>query len=145
MSIQRTDEFIQEFTAWAQSQPGVLAAALVGSRARGTAGPDSDVDLVLLCTRAADYLADLSWTLQFGEVREHRIEPYGRLTSVRTWYEDGLEIEYGITDEDWAASPLDEGTRQVISDGMVVLYEEDKLLSRHQPVKQAPRPFSRVP
>src|SRR5512143_2179948 len=113
MNLQRTDEFIQQFTAWAQSQPDVLAAALVGSHARGEARADSDVDLVLLCTRAADYLADLSWTLRFGSVREHRLEDYGRLTSVRAWYEDGLEVEYGITDEDWAASPLDEGTRKV--------------------------------
>lgn len=144
MNNKDAEEFIQQFTVWAQSQPDLLAAALVGSHARGQARPDSDVDLVLICSRAADYLADLSWTLQFGDVREHQVEDYGRVMSVRAWYTDGLEVEYGITDEDWAASPLDEGTRRVISDGMVVLYERDKLLSRHQPSSHSPRPVTQV-
>src|SRR5512138_1534227 len=138
------EEFIHQFTVWVQSQPDVRAAALVGSYARRQARPDSDVDLVLICSRAADYLADLSWTLQFGEVREHQVEDYGKVISIRAWYEDGLEVEYGITDEDWAASPLDEGTRRVISDGMVVLYEQDSLLSRHQPAGHSPRPVTQV-
>ena len=90
-------EFIQRFAVWAQSQPDLLAVALVGSHARGQARPDSDVDLVLICSRAADYLADLSWTLQFGAVREHQVEDYGKVMSIRAWYENGLEVEYGIT------------------------------------------------
>jgi uncharacterized protein len=132
MSMERAEEFIQRFATWAQAHPDILAVALVGSHARAAARPDSDIDLVLICARSADYLADLSWTLHFGAVREHQLEDYGKIVSIRAWYEGGLEVEYGITDEDWAALPLDEGTRHVISDGMVVLYEQGDLLSRHQ-------------
>src|SRR5512138_2680120 len=124
MGPERTAEFIQDFTAWATLQPDILGVAIVGSHARSDARPDSDLDLVIICKRSADYLADLSWTLHVGEVREQKLEDYGKVTSVRVWYVDGLEVEYGITDEDWAASPLDDGTRRVIADGMVVLYEQ---------------------
>jgi len=36
----------------------------------------------------------------------------------------------GMTTPDWAAIPLDAGTRQVISDGMIVLFERGNVLSR---------------
>jgi hypothetical protein len=54
------------------------------------------------------------------------------LTSVRVWYGDGREIEFGLTDERWAAVPLDEGSRQVIEDGMRILFERGNILSRHK-------------
>jgi hypothetical protein len=65
--------------------------------------------------------------------------------SVRVWYLDGLEVEYGITDEDWASTPLDEGTRQVIADGMVVLFEQEDMLSRHQGMAEAGKQLGTQP
>jgi hypothetical protein len=38
---------------------------------------------------------------------------------------------YGMTTPDWAAIPLDEGTREVILGGTIVLFERGDLLSRH--------------
>lgn len=38
---------------------------------------------------------------------------------------------YGMTAPDWAAIPLDAGTRRVISEGMIVLFERGEQLSRH--------------
>jgi hypothetical protein len=51
------------------------------------------------------------------------MEDNGKVTSIRTWYKNGLEEEYGITGEDWASIPLDEETRQLIQDGIKVLFE----------------------
>ncbi|MGA8620991.1 MAG: hypothetical protein WB660_21000 [Candidatus Sulfotelmatobacter sp.] len=56
--------------------------------------------------------------------------PYGRVTSLRVWYSRGYEVEYGLTDESWIAFPLDQGTKQVISDGIRILFERESLLSR---------------
>jgi predicted nucleotidyltransferase len=137
MSEDRVQGFLKDFTRWARSQQDVLAAALVGSHARGSARSDSDLDLVLLSDHPEQYLADFSWTACFGTVLRQQIEDYTRLVSVRVWYDDGLEVEYGITDRDWAASPLDEGTRRVIADGMVVLFEQGDILSRHQAMGKA--------
>ncbi len=134
---QRIGEFLRDFTDWAGERSDILGVALVGSRARGEAREDSDLDLVVVSSHAAEYLADLSWTSSFGEVERDAVEQYGKLTSVRVWYRDGLEIEFGITDEDWVDLPLDPDTQAVVSDGLVVLLERGDLLSRHQAADRA--------
>jgi hypothetical protein len=58
-----------------------------------------------------------------------RIEDYGRVTSLRIQYADGLEVEYGLTERSWASLPLDDGTRSVIASGMKVVFERGRLLS----------------
>ena len=130
MNAESVDRFLREFTAWATGRPDIRAAALVGSYARGAARADSDVDLVIIAADPTRYLSDVSWICQFGKPEHHQTEDYGLVTSLRVWYRDGLEIEYGLTDERWAAVPLDEGTRQVIEAGMRVLFERGGLLSR---------------
>ncbi len=136
---QRIGEFLRDFTDWAGERGDILGVALVGSHARGDAREDSDLDLVVVSNHAAEYLADLSWTSSFGEVERDAVEQYGKLTSVRVWYRDGLEVEYGITDEDWTDLPLDPDTQAVISDALVVLLERGELLSRHQAADRAAR------
>ena len=119
------------FVEWASAQVDVQGVALVGSYARGTARTDSDIDLILLTNQPRKHLDDLTWLGCFGAVEKHQTEDYGIVTSVRVWYQNGQEVEYGITTPDWAAVPLDAGTRRVISDGMIVLFERGTLLSRH--------------
>jgi predicted nucleotidyltransferase len=123
--------FLKQMTQWASAQADILALALVGSYARNAAKETSDVDLVLIAVDPGQYLKDQSWVQRFGTVEKSQVEDYGLLTSIRVWYRDGLEIEYGITDERWAAIPLDAGTQRVIADGMRVLFECDDILSRH--------------
>jgi len=130
--VDSVNPFLDEFTAWAAAQSDIVAVALVGSYARNAATETSDIDLVLIASQPGRYLQDVAWTRQFGQVRQHQVEDYGKVTSIRVWYADGREVEYGITDEGWAALPLDEGTHRVISDGMRVLFERTPILSRHQ-------------
>jgi predicted nucleotidyltransferase len=131
MTTEKVNQFLDDVTQWASVQPGILALALVGSYARNAARETSDIDLVLIATKPGDYLEDRNWLEQFGIVERLQVEPYGPLTSIRAWYSDGREIEYGITDEKWAEVPLDEGSRRVIADGMRVLFERGAILSRH--------------
>ena len=128
----KINQFLHDVTAWASNQPDIQALALVGSYARNAANETSDVDLVLIAVDPNLYLKDITWVQQFGMVETQQIEDYGLLTSIRVWYADGHEIEYGITDERWSAVPLDEGSRQVIAAGMRVLLERGNILSRHQ-------------
>ena len=123
--------FLKQMTQWASARADILALALVGSYARNAAKETSDVDLVLIAVDPGQYLKDQSWVQRFGSVEKSQVEDYGLLTSIRVWYRKGLEIEYGITDERWSALPLDAGTRQVITDGMRILFECDDILSRH--------------
>ncbi len=124
-------DFINIFVEWASAQPDVQAIALVGSYARGAARVDSDVDLVILTDQPQKYLEDTTWPARLGVIEKYQSEDYGKLVSLRVWYSDGYEVEYGITTPYWAATPLDPGTQQVINDGMILLFERGDLLSRH--------------
>src|SRR5689334_12003124 len=71
-----TGNFLHRFREWTASTPDIRAAVLVGSHARGVAGPDSDLDLVMLVRTPAIYLRDSSWAERFGTILRHQIEPY---------------------------------------------------------------------
>lgn len=124
--------FLDVVTEWARAQPDIQAVALIGSYARNAATASSDVDLVLIADQPDRFLRDRDWINHFGEPRRQQVEDYGRLVSLRVWYSDGREVEFGITDERWAATPLDEGTRRVISDGIQIIFERKPILSLHR-------------
>lgn len=130
-SIEHIRTFLDAFVTWASAHGDVQAIALVGSYARGEARDDSDIDLVLLTNEPQRYREDLKWIERFGTVKKHQTEDYGKLTSIRVWYQNGIEVEYGITAPDWAAIPLDAGTQEVLRGGMMVLFERGDLLSQH--------------
>jgi hypothetical protein len=118
--------FLQEFSGWVVRQREVAAAALVGSYARGDATPRSDVDLVILC-EDTDGLLSGDWPQTFGEIQSRAIENYGPLRSLRVRYR-GLEVEFGIARPSWANVPLDPGTRAVLTDGVRILHDPDRML-----------------
>ena len=128
-SLRQANEFIEHFTHWVSARSDILATALVGSHARNAAREDSDVDLVIITNDPQKYLTQTEWTGTFGIVAKQQIEEYGMLTSLRVWYESGLEVEYGFTIPAWAQTPLDEGTREVIEGGMQILFERAALFS----------------
>ena len=130
-NIAHIREFLDAFVDWASDGADVQAIALVGSYARGAARDDSDIDLVILTDTPQKYFDNTKWIERFGAVEKHQTEDYGKLTSLRVWYQNGAEVEYGITTPDWAAAPLDEGTQEVMLGGMLVLFERGNLLSRY--------------
>jgi predicted nucleotidyltransferase len=132
MQRKTVQTFLNLFQQWAYSQQSIKALALVGSYARGKETEESDIDMVVLCSYPEIYLTDTSWVNQFGEVIEIEFEDSGMVQEVRVRYEDGFEVEYGITFENWAGLPLDKGTKRVIDDGMIILFEREPLLSIHQ-------------
>jgi predicted nucleotidyltransferase len=115
-------------SAWAEAEPRIAAVALVGSHARGEARPDSDVDLVALCDGADAFVDDLRWIQRFGAPTRHAVERWGAVTSIRVWYEHGLEVEFGFAAPSWAATPLDDGTRRVLAGGFRALFDRSALL-----------------
>jgi predicted nucleotidyltransferase len=123
--------FFNNIKDWASTQPDVKAIALVGSYANDTATDDSDIDLIMLVYQPDRYLKDTNWVSQFGSVNEKKIEHYGKVTSIHVWYSNGREVEFGITNQNWVTPPLDDGTQQVINNGMKVLFEREALLSAH--------------
>lgn len=127
-------DFIEDFMRWSRRRRDIRAVALVGSYARMQANPASDVDLVIIANDPQKYLTQTEWLRDFGIVITQKVEDYGKLTSLRVWYESGLEVEYGFTTREWVKSPLDKGTKRVVEDGMRVLFEKETLLSPYETV-----------
>jgi predicted nucleotidyltransferase len=123
------EQFLSSVERWASAQPDIVAVALLGSHARGTAKPTSDVDLVILTSRPQRYLQATEWAKTFGPVARQSIEDWGKVTSLRVWYEDGKEVEFGITTPEWVAHPIDAGTWSVISDGIRILFDRHNFLA----------------
>ena len=137
MDRKKVNAFMRTVTNWAEAQPDILALALAGSYARGSGREGSDIDLIMIASNPMKYiLEDCTWVNLFGIVEKFRSEDYGRVISLRVHYDEGLEVEFGITDESWADTPLDLGTEQVISDGVRVLFERGDVLSRFTAAEQ---------
>jgi predicted nucleotidyltransferase len=121
---------IEAVQGWAQRREDVRALALVGSHARGDARGDSDIDFVLLCSDPTLYLQRTDWLSTFGEVARFSTEDWGHVQSVRVWYRNGPEVEFGITGLEWAAIPPDRGTSEVLRNGSSILVDRDGSLGR---------------
>ena len=101
----------------------VLAVILVGSHARGAARPDSDVDLVILTPEQPAWFRDTTWAAGLGAVVRMSEEDWGAVRSLRVWYADGNEVEFGFAAPSWLDSPLDAGTGRVLDDGYRILHD----------------------
>jgi hypothetical protein len=122
-------ELLAEIVEWTQKRDDLLAVALVGSQARGEAKTDSDIDILLLFDNPEIYLENYKWISLFGGVTSSSIENWGKVVSIRVFYFNGLEVEFGLTDGSWGADPNDAGDKQVINDGIIILHEKRRHLS----------------
>ncbi len=124
-------DVVERVVRWAAGRPDVVAVGLAGSYARGTAGPDSDVDLVVL-TRDRDAHLGPGWVpavLGTG-VADLRTRRWGPLLERRFRLPGGLVVELGFAPASWAAVPPDPGTARVVADGFVVLHDPAGVLAR---------------
>jgi len=125
------EKIIDEIVEWVKTEEDIVALALVGSHARGTAKEDSDIDLIIITNNPEVYLDSDKWIAQFGEVEELRKEDYGLMQSRRVFYANDFEVEFGITTPEWAKKdPVDDGTKKVISDGIKILYDKNGVLGK---------------
>jgi len=87
------------------------------------------VDLILLLRNPKEYINNRDWISEFGEHGHIVQEEWGKVTSLRVLYADGLEVEFGLANLEWGSDPSDEGDAQVIENGLVLLYEKNGHLS----------------
>ncbi len=132
MKTEGAEDFINQVIDWAKSEEGVLGVALVGSHARGEARLDSDIDFVIISSDPCRYVDDSSWICSFGEIKSCKTENWRILTSLRVFFRDGLEVEFGFSSLEWVAIPPDSGTAEVVADGMKILLDSKNLLARLQ-------------
>ena len=121
-------EFIEKLRQFTLADPDILTTLIVGSYARGTNTATSDVDVVIITNNKSGMVADQRFTEQLGTISRSQTEYYGACTSVRVWYENGLEVEFGLVEPSWMDRPLDAGTHRVLSDGYKIVADKGMLL-----------------
>jgi len=138
--IMELEKFLSDLKIWAKSESSIVGVLLVGSYARKEASPNSDVDVVILTSEKHKLLSDTSWLKKFGKIRKFSVEEYGVCTSLRTFYYENFEVEFGLVSPEWANdSPIDEGTRAVVKGGARLIWEQsDEFTSLLSALKMEP-------
>jgi len=121
--IRHIADFLDRIIAWAKTNKEITGVVLVGSYARNQAKKDSDIDLVILTNKADKYISDCEWLKQFGEIQNIKSINYGALTSWHVNYKNNHEVEFGITMPNWTDIPVEQGTREVVNGGIIILHD----------------------
>lgn len=124
------ESLIERLKSFAAADPAIKAAIVVGSFANGTAGPDSDLDLILIATEPKRFLTDREWIHQFGKVITCELEDYDLVQSLRVFYENKAEVEFGITSLGWIDDNQFKSTGEILSGGYCVIYDPNTLIDR---------------
>jgi predicted nucleotidyltransferase len=129
---------------WSCERADVVGVALVGSHARGTARPDSDVDFVVLTSAPASYRA-AEWPVQVAWPRDVSVRPvwvdvtYGALWARHLELTDGTRVEIGFAAPEWArVTPVDAGRAAVVQGGFKILWDPSGLLAALRRVIDVP-------
>jgi predicted nucleotidyltransferase len=118
---------LENFKEWSQQQTHIKGVAIVGSFARGDFHSNSDVDLTIISTNKNLTLEIIKNDFSFGNIESSTLEEWGILTSLRIFYDNGLEVEYGVVTDQWVKEPLDEGTKNVVKNGFKVVTEKEDI------------------
>lgn len=120
----RLKGFLCELKTFSERDPRIESVIMVGSYARGTNREDSDLDLCIITADKGEMVKNPDFVKEFGIPDKMRTEYYGACTSVRVWYKDGMEVEFGLVEPSWLSQPLDEGTSSVLRDGYKVIVDK---------------------
>ena len=126
------EEFLDGLKEYAESTSHIESVLIVGSYARGTNKENSDLDIVIITSNKSDMIIRQDFTQEFGEVYKQQTEYYGACTSIRAWYNDGKEVEFGIVEPSWISMPLDSGTYKVLSDGYKIIIDKKQYFENLQ-------------
>jgi hypothetical protein len=84
----------------------------------------------VLCLEPERYLGDSAWSRELGNPILLDTRSWGPLTELRFILPTGLEIDFGVAPVSWAAiDPVDDGTRQVVQDGISILHDPHRHLA----------------
>ena len=120
------DNFFNDLKEFAENTSHIESVIIIGTYARGTNKATSDLDIVIITSKKAEMVANQEFTQNFGKIDKKQTEYYGACTSIRVWYEDGKEVEFGLVEPSWISVPLDVGTYKVLSDGYKIVVDKKR-------------------
>lgn len=144
------EQLALSFLAWAQTEPSLRAAAIIGSQARSDhpADPWSDLDIMVFASDVEPYIAGGGWAEQIAPVWLSFVErtPDGQGWERRVLYAGGLDVDFALLPAAWlsamAETEISPDMADVIRRGYRILLDKDGLLEEivRRPLPQAP-PF----
>jgi predicted nucleotidyltransferase len=123
----KADLLLKNFKEWSEQQTHIKGVAVVGSIARGDFHSNSDVDLTIISTNKDLTLEIIKNQFNTGNIESSTLEEWGILTSLRIFYGNGLEVEFGVVTDQWVKEPLEEGTKNVVINGFKVVTEKEDI------------------
>ncbi len=126
------EQLIERFVKWAQTQPDIRAAIIVGSRARVDCPADewADLDLVVIVTKPERYLSTPDWIKNIGDFWITHVESTatGDGLERRVLFEDGLDVDFSIVPVESVQHLAQDGqVADLIHRGIRVLLDKDGL------------------
>lgn len=141
------DLLIARLTAWAESNPDVRAAFILGSRARSDHPADawSDLDVMVFARRQAQFIESAEWAAALAPHWLTFVErPTGEMWERRTLYEGGLDVDVAFVPAEWldglapgAPPALPPDLADILRRGVKILLDKDGQLA---PVVHGPLP-----
>lgn len=120
------ENFINALKEFSENDPYIESVIIVGSYARGTNKKNSDLDIVIITSNKTGMITNQDFVQGFGEISQKQTEYYGACTSIRVWYKNGQEVEFGIVEPSWISIPLDAGTYKVLADGYKIIIDKKR-------------------
>jgi aminoglycoside 6-adenylyltransferase len=92
------EQLIVRFVKWAEAQPDIGTAFVIGSQARTTRPADewSDLDLVVTVNKPERYLSETNWLEEIGNPWVTFIERTGDERERRVLFEGGLDVDFAL-------------------------------------------------
>ena len=92
------EQVIAGFVKWAEAQPDIGTALVIGSRARTTRPADewSDLDLAVTVNQPERYLFETDWLENIGNPWVTFVEGTGGERERRVLFEGGLDVDFAL-------------------------------------------------
>jgi uncharacterized protein len=137
MKAADANAIVRTVATWAVDHEDIRAMALIGSWARGDPHQGSDIDLLLLSDRAAEYRLRREWLAEISfEGAGYRIlssedASYGAVWSRHIILMPSAKVELTFAQCSWARTdPVDLGTRSIVKDAFEIIFDKDGTLAR---------------
>lgn len=127
MDIQK---FINHVSEWGNAEKEITSIIVIGSYAREIKTDATNIEIGILTENITYFTEDVSFVQQFGAVSKVEKVKWGTVMSIHVWYEDGLEVDFGIANKDWMTNPLAEETKRILNQGYKVLMDKEQLFKR---------------
>jgi aminoglycoside 6-adenylyltransferase len=146
------DRIAERFVEWARTEEAILAACVIGSRAREDHAADewADLDILALTSEASGHLREPGWVARIGDPWITFVEPApaGHGTERRVLFAGGADVDFAFftVGEVEAMLQFDpRGAAIAFGRGFRVLLDKDGLVARlldaNPPAEVAPAPL----